>query len=53
MKKLEHKIHQVLIEKSHEKDKARLRSCTMQHASDWLTAIPNKNTGLHLKKEEF
>ncbi len=41
-----------LIEISHDRYKAPLRSCTMQHASDWLTAIPKKNLGLYLKKEK-
>ncbi len=52
MKKVERKIHKDLIERSHERDKARFRSCTMQHASDWLAAIQKKIlVYIHLKKE--
>ncbi len=40
-----------LIEISHERYKARLRICTMQHASDWLTAIPKKISLYILRKK--
>ena len=38
---------------SETRDKARLNCVSREGAGDWLTALPSKSLGLHLRKSEF
>ena len=35
------------------RDKARLNCVAREGAGDWLTALPSKSLGLHLRRSEF
>ena len=49
----EYSAKQLFDEAEKERDKARLKSVSMQHAGDWLNAVPVKALGLNLRPREF
>ena len=51
---LDHESRAALLESStSQRKQARLRCLTCEGAGNWLTGLPSKALGLHLRRQEF